>query len=461
MKYKSLIFTGFLSCFFYESVYTMFRPSWMNQKSVPVKSESSGYTDSSSSDYIKPQLTSSVVAAAQYRPYASIVAEALAKPISSSEVVEKQSRATDNGSSGSTPIPSNNSFLYNKIFGNMKFVSLDSATARVADISKLGDKQSPIVDEQLNRSQQGFQLEQVAPDNIAQRLSSEKLASSQDVNKISTIDDNLQQQRPPSNPLLDAIKNKPKLKSKAVLDSNVVDNSVVQSKTNNYTQQQYFVERTKVQDDAEQNVLKSINQDVVNQLQQQWPNILTEYTAKRQGVNVPQSRIDALKIKMQDQMLKDAVVKNKAAIDTAVAQALKEFESTAVVVKPKMVGTKNVNIVQSNQENIRIQAEGAMKKSIERKIDESFAQQESIMKEDYGLDHPNASQPEIIVAINKEIAPLKNQAYLDAFVKNKIAIKQAGQDAVAAWQIKQQAQVAKSSKFKNRTSSPVSVINIP
>src|SRR3989339_2128544 len=187
----------------------MFRSSWMSEKPVSVKAEFPEYTDPSSSHYIKPQLSPSVMNAAQKSQYNSIAAEALSSKSSKSS--NYSAPAEQNNSSmhnSSLEVKNQGSLLSQLVWGGKKF-ELPSAVAEKSSASESKSSTAPsvgssVVDMQRNNAQQILQVEQVVPRDIAQGVSLEKVAFSEKVSDKLPVEDGSRSQGPRSNPLLDA-----------------------------------------------------------------------------------------------------------------------------------------------------------------------------------------------------------------------------------------------------------------
>ncbi len=266
--------------------------------------------------------------------------------------------------------------------------------------------------------------------------------------------------KPVSKPsFLDAIKGR-KVDSvkKDVFDQNTSQQQI-QERIEFKTLDEYQKALYNVEVQAEEQALKPINRQATELFNQQWPDILSKYTADRQslGQTIVQERVDLLKNQTKNKISQDLISKNKDVIAQAVQKAVEDFKVRAVkpekVVRSSQIKTSVKPFTPVVTEgSIRSQAENQMRDSIIKPmIDAKFTPEfESVWVQDYALDyemkHNAQASVKVIDAAKKEyVDKLRLDAYKELTAENKAAIKQAGNDAVAQWKLQKEAQVQQAS----------------
>ena len=137
MKFKLLMYLGLLSCFLHEFAFGMMSRSLVRPTVQPKYKE---YTNSSSPDYIEPQLSPSIIntsniKASQKSQYDSIVADSLSQSAEDQNVHQNDSSAGQS-KSASTAAPQGYFSLYDRVFGGVKFKPSEKSQSAVVNKSE-------------------------------------------------------------------------------------------------------------------------------------------------------------------------------------------------------------------------------------------------------------------------------------------------------------------------------------
>jgi hypothetical protein len=150
MKFKILMYVVLLSYFLHDSVYAMMGRSLVKPIVQPRYKE---YTNSSSPDYIQPQVSPSVMNASQKSQYNSIVADSLSQSADNQNEYQNES-SVSKGGSGATQAPQGYLSLYDRVFAGMKFKPSEKSQSSVIDMpeSQVVESSPSHFDVLLNRS---------------------------------------------------------------------------------------------------------------------------------------------------------------------------------------------------------------------------------------------------------------------------------------------------------------------